>query len=824
VSGSNDKGKPGDFATDVRAPRVREIPQVALLRTGDVIASRYEIGVRLGVGGMGSVWRARDRELGEDIAVKQLLPDRLESSDLDRFRSEVKVARKITHPNVCKVFDLGEWQGSRFLTMELIGGESLRRVIERRDLPTGRALDLIDQILAGLEAVHAEGIVHRDLKPDNVMVREDGRPVVLDFGLAWNPLGHGAQTTTAVGTPAYMAPEQLRGEPVDARCDIFACGIVAAELLAREPPFGAGAPATVASAILRDPPKLAAIPDVSREVSEALRAVLARALARSPQSRYASAAAFRAGLAEARRGVRPAGAGIGWRARAVVASLVAAGFVATLAVMLARRADNDAAPPAAPTELPPLRVLVAPFVNQAGAARHDGVAGETSEAVGAALRAVDGIEVIASAYTGAPAVAATQANARWLVAGTITAHGDTFRLVATIRATASDKVLARVDAVAPAATAGALAAEVYRRVTDEARLLVRDDRRRRRAELTSGSAEARAVLAAYYDRAGLASSPAVLDEALAAVDQALGHDPTYEAALDERALLTCRAGSEALGRRGDPTEAELAAALAVCKSAIRAVPATGEPRLALARLHGWSCDSEAARTTVDDALAIDRSWAGPLLDHAIALALHSGDLHVADDRARELVAVHDDERRRRADALGARGGVGLVAAAHLRRAGVLLRAARYDEARVELLAELEHLTEPGAADALTEAAALRGLARLAREQKRLASPAVAARLTEIEAGFRGDLGADSDLAYHVAGAYFWTDPPAAADWIPTHPPANCAEAFARATLLHAAHLDQAAQEVLDHCQLEAAWARACVTRLRDPLAPRPERP
>src|SRR5262249_909984 len=161
--------------------------------------------------------------------------------------------RKITHPSVCRVFDFGEVDGLRYLTMELVEGRTLRALLREGRLGGERALAILEHVAAGLGAAHAQGIVHRDLKPENRIGRPDGRAGVMDSGLARRPVGEGDTSTEVAGTPAYMSPEQLRGEALNLRSDVFSLGILAFELLSGEPPFGRGAPAVVASAILRDP-------------------------------------------------------------------------------------------------------------------------------------------------------------------------------------------------------------------------------------------------------------------------------------------------------------------------------------------------------------------------------------------------------------------------------------------------------------------------------------------------------------------------------------------------------------------------------------------
>jgi serine/threonine-protein kinase len=207
---------------------------------GGLVANRYELEALIGFGGMGEVFRARDRSLGETVAIKSIV---LEGSDavsaLRRFREEVRLARRVTHRNVARVFDLVEdADGRMFLTMELIDGITLKALIER-DGPLSplRAARIGIDVCAGLSAVHAAGVVHRDLKPTNILVEETGRAVITDFGVARNTLDpNSLGLGMIVGTPHYMAPEQAEGRAVDSRADVYALGVTLLEMFAGRVP------------------------------------------------------------------------------------------------------------------------------------------------------------------------------------------------------------------------------------------------------------------------------------------------------------------------------------------------------------------------------------------------------------------------------------------------------------------------------------------------------------------------------------------------------------------------------------------------------------
>jgi len=214
----------------------------APLQPGSVLGERYEILKRLGEGGMGAVYKARDRELDLFVALKVIRPELASHPDiLRRFKQELILARQVTHKNVIRIFELGMADGRKFITMDYIDGRDLKSIlVERGKLPPDEAVRIVRQICRGLEAAHAEGVVHRDLKPQNIMVDENGRVWVMDFGLARSMDLVGITRTGALmGTPDYMSPEQARAQKVDARSDLFSLGIIFYEILTGVLPFRA---------------------------------------------------------------------------------------------------------------------------------------------------------------------------------------------------------------------------------------------------------------------------------------------------------------------------------------------------------------------------------------------------------------------------------------------------------------------------------------------------------------------------------------------------------------------------------------------------------
>ncbi len=214
----------------------------APVEEGLILGERYEILKRLGEGGMGAVYKARDHELDRLVALKVIRPELAGHPDiLRRFKQELILARQVTHKNVVRIFDLGSADGRKFITMDYIEGRDLKSIlVERGKLPPAEVVPIFQQICRGLEAAHVEGVVHRDLKPQNIMVDDAGRVWLMDFGLARSmELAGLTRTGVLMGTPDYMSPEQARAEKVDARSDLFSLGIIVYEMLIGRLPFQA---------------------------------------------------------------------------------------------------------------------------------------------------------------------------------------------------------------------------------------------------------------------------------------------------------------------------------------------------------------------------------------------------------------------------------------------------------------------------------------------------------------------------------------------------------------------------------------------------------
>jgi len=267
------------------------------IRSGTRVAGRFVIERLLGAGGMGAVYLARDEQLGEQVALKVIAGlALLDPNAADRLRRETTLARKISHPNVVRMHDLGEEHGLLFVSMEYVAGESLAARIKRLGaIPASQLRPIAVQLCEGLAAAHACGIIHRDLKPANILIDGHERVKLIDFGIARSELNAGMTATNMViGTPDYMAPEQVKGGALDARTDVYALGAVLYHALTGRPPFLGETPISIGLAHCQDPvvPPRRLRPDVPA----VWEAVLLRALEKTPVARFPNVAALQAAL------------------------------------------------------------------------------------------------------------------------------------------------------------------------------------------------------------------------------------------------------------------------------------------------------------------------------------------------------------------------------------------------------------------------------------------------------------------------------------------------------------------------------------------------
>jgi serine/threonine-protein kinase len=282
----------------VTAPQ--SMPEVEL-QPGQLFANRYRIEQIIGRGGMGVVYRANDTQLDETVAIKTLPGDVMQRSpeEVERFKREIRLARKITHRNVLRTFDYGEAEGVYFISMEFVRGYTLAELLAEADakqMAPRVAIGIARQISRGLQAAHEQGIIHRDIKPQNVLIDHKGEVKLMDFGIARMAEAHEGMTQAGliVGTPHYMSPEQVQGKQLDPRSDVYSMGVMLYELLAGRRPFESSSLTGVLTAHITEKarPPIELRPDIGREVNQ----IVMRCLEKDPKMRYADAGALLADL------------------------------------------------------------------------------------------------------------------------------------------------------------------------------------------------------------------------------------------------------------------------------------------------------------------------------------------------------------------------------------------------------------------------------------------------------------------------------------------------------------------------------------------------
>src|SRR5882762_9293212 len=342
------------------------------LDPGTVLGGRYDTVRMLRPGGMRPAYQLYDRELERQVALKLIRSELAANPEiLKRFKQELILARQITHKNVIRIFDLGQADGFKFITMDYIEGEDLQSALGRKKkLDAAEAANIIAQICRALEAAHAEGVIHRDLKPQNIMLDKAGRAYVMDFGIARSTLTPGmTQTGALIGTPDYMSPEQAKGQTLDARSDIFSVGIIFFEMLAGETPFPADT--TMGKLWKRTNEVARPLGELDKTIPPSVSEIVRRCLEIDPQKRFASAAELlqqveawqgpKAGTHVSIQRVGGLPAYVKWAAAGLAVALVAAGF------FLRPRVGAHPAAPHAPVSL-----LIADFDNNTGDSVFDG--------------------------------------------------------------------------------------------------------------------------------------------------------------------------------------------------------------------------------------------------------------------------------------------------------------------------------------------------------------------------------------------------------------------------------------------------------------------
>lgn len=375
AGGTSGNAIPQDTGSFFGATEVVAVPSpaqaTAELSAGAIFAGRYQILGLIGRGGMGSVYAARDRELDKVIALKTIRSSG-EGAKLavQRFKQELVLARKITHKNVVRIYDLGETNEIKFFTMELIEGETLKDMIRRRRrIPSADTVALVRQILAGLREAHEQGVVHRDLKPQNVMIDKAGAPHLMDFGIARGADSEGMTATGAiVGTPDYMSPEQVRGERVDVRSDIFSFGVILYEMLTGDVPYQGETP--ISKIVMRLTHKPRAPRELSADIPRYLDDVVLKCMEVDPELRYQSVTGILADLEREQVGrsvtLRVQRA-VGRRSGVLLGGAAALALAAALYWISRERGTTQAAPPAVAAQM----LAIVPFTNATGAKELD---------------------------------------------------------------------------------------------------------------------------------------------------------------------------------------------------------------------------------------------------------------------------------------------------------------------------------------------------------------------------------------------------------------------------------------------------------------------
>jgi serine/threonine protein kinase len=257
------------------------------LTIGSIFAERYQIIEEVGRGGMGNVYKALDKELGEKVALKLLKPE-IAADDriIERFRNELKFARKITHKYVCRMFDLSKFEKTPYITMEYVSGEDLKTTLRRvGPLSTGKAVYIAKQVCDGLVEAHKLGVVHRDLKPQNIMIDKQGHAHIMDFGIARSMKTKGVTTSgMMIGTPDYMSPEQVEGKPVDVRADIYAMGVILYEMSTGTTPFQGETALSVAIKHTREKPRNPR--EINDQIPVQLSTIILKCMEKNREKRY----------------------------------------------------------------------------------------------------------------------------------------------------------------------------------------------------------------------------------------------------------------------------------------------------------------------------------------------------------------------------------------------------------------------------------------------------------------------------------------------------------------------------------------------------------
>ncbi|HEY7817524.1 MAG TPA: protein kinase, partial [Vicinamibacteria bacterium] len=370
-SGTSGSGSFGSSSGSGSGSRSRSA--TGILAPSTIFGNRYEILELVGEGGMGQVYKVLDRELDRVIALKTIRAEKESDPEtVQRFKREISLARKITHKNVVRIHDLGEAEGIKYLTMEYVEGRSLKQEIRNRGrIAVSEALPIARQVLSALQEAHSQGVIHRDLKPQNVMLDENGTPLLMDFGIARSSSDTGGMTGTGVmiGTPDYMSPEQVRGEKADARSDLFSIGVILYEMLTGDLPYQAETP--LSKVMMRLTHKPRAPRQITLDVPAYLERVVLKCMEVDPALRYQTAAEVLDDLDRQRVDssftLRVQRA-VGKRKAPLAAAAILLALGAAAAIYFGRAGGED---PLVVADGPVATLAILPFTNATGAAELD---------------------------------------------------------------------------------------------------------------------------------------------------------------------------------------------------------------------------------------------------------------------------------------------------------------------------------------------------------------------------------------------------------------------------------------------------------------------
>jgi tetratricopeptide (TPR) repeat protein len=420
------------------------------LGPGSFIGGRYQILDVIGVGGMGAVYRAQDHELDRVVALKVIRPEMAGDVKILRmFKQELILARQVTHRNVIRIYDLGAADGLRFITMEFVQGRDLKSVVkEKGKLSFNEAAGIMVQVCEGLEAAHKENVVHRDLKPQNILIDEQGKVLVMDFGLA-HSTDAGGSGGSLLGTPDYMSPEQARQQDVDARSDLYAVGLILYELLLNRRPFSGK---TLAEILRRRVEETAQPPiELDAAIPKVLNDIVMKCLAREKENRYASAAGIAYDLQVWLGVIKPSNTRT-WKR-------VTFGFAAAVVALAVFSVTTYLRKPPPPQKT--VTMLVADFANQTGEAVLSGTLEPLfgAEMEGAAFvnsfNRAQAKQIAAQVQPGAASLApevarlvAVREGLNIVVSGSIARSGSGYQVDVQALDAATGKVIAQADATA----------------------------------------------------------------------------------------------------------------------------------------------------------------------------------------------------------------------------------------------------------------------------------------------------------------------------------------------------------------------------------------